>query len=117
MSFRRALRQEIQREGQLSLADPATAAIRLDGTIISYKLSPMRYDQDRPKTVAEYRIEIKVRINAVDRATGNSVVQDVVIGDTTVRTGGDLMAARRNALPAATKQAAHEIVNAIVSAW
>ncbi len=115
--LQRAMRQEVQREGQLRLATPETAAIKLSGTILNYTLAPMRYDQDRPKTVAEYRVEIKVRINAVERATGKPITSQTVIGDTTLQVGGDLMTARRTALPAATRQAAHEIINAVVSAW
>ncbi len=115
--LQRALRQEIQREGQLRLVAPELAAIKLNGTILSYSLAPMRYDHDRPKTVAEYRVEIKVRVEAVERATGKPVAKQTVIGDTTLQVGGDLMTARRTALPAATRQAAHEIINVVVSAW
>jgi len=113
----RERRQEIQREGQLRLQSAETAAIRLRGTLLSYRLDPMRYDQNRPKTVAEYRVVVRARIEAVEAATGKAIVAQTVVGDATLRAAGDLTTARRAALPEAARQAAHEIVNAVVSAW
>ena len=113
----RAVLREIQREGQLRLAQPPDAAILLTGTIKSYSLEPMRYDQNRPKSVSEYRVVIRVAIRAIEARTGNLIVEQTVVGDTTLTTGGDLTTLRRMALPAAARQAAHEIVNAVVSAW
>ncbi len=113
----RAILQEFQREGQLELLDPQAAAIRLTGAVVGYSLEPMRFDQNRPKTVSEYRILVKASIKAVETKTGNIIVEQTVIGDSTLKAGGDLMTLRRMALPAAAKQVAHEIVNAVVSAW
>ena len=113
----RAVLQEIQREGQLRLLDRETAAILLSGTITSYSLDPMRYDQNRPRTVSEYRSLVKVRIRAVEARTGKVIVEQTVVGDATLSAAGDLTTLRRMALPAAARQAAHEIVNAVVSAW
>ena len=115
--LQRAIRQEIQREGQLRLQSAETAAIHLRGTLLSYRLDPMRYDQNRPKTVAEYRVVVRARIEAVEAATGKAIVAQTVVGDATLRAAGDLTTARRAALPEAARQAAHEIVNAVVSAW
>ena len=115
--LQRALLQEIQREGQLKLLDAESAAIHLNGTIISYSLEPMRYDKDRPKTVAEYRTIIRAQIKATDSTNGKTIVSRTVVGDSTLATGGDLMTARRTALPEAARQLAHEIVNTVVSAW
>jgi hypothetical protein len=115
--LQRAIRQEIQREGQLRLLDADAAAIHLRGTLLSYSLDPMRYDQNRPKTVSEYRVVVRARIEAVEAATGDVLVAQTVVGDSTLRAAGDLATARRTALPEAARQAAHEIVNAVVSAW
>ncbi len=113
----RAVLQEIQREGQLRLLDSETAAIHLTGTLVSYSLEPMRYDQNRPRTVSEYRSLVKARIRAVETRTGRVIVEQTVVGDATLSAAGDLTTLRRMALPEAARQAAHEIVNAVVSAW
>lgn len=113
----RAILQEIQREGQLRLQDPRQAAIHLSGSLLTYTLEPMRYDPNRPRTVSEYRIIVKARLKAVEAKTGKVIVEQTVTGDATLKTGGDLTSLRRMALPEAAKQVAHEIVNAVVSAW
>ena len=115
--LKRAVLQEIQREGQLRLLDRESAAIHLSGTITGYSLEPMRYDQNRPKTVSEYRSLVTVRIRAVEARTGKVIVEQKVVGDATLSAAGDLTTLRRMALPEAARQAAHEIVNAVVSAW
>jgi hypothetical protein len=113
----RAVLQEIQREGQLKIADRQSAAIRLTGTLVSYRLEPMRYDQNRPESVREYRVVIRAAVEAVERASGRRIVEAVVEGDATLPVQGDLVTARRGAMPEAARQLAHEIVNAVVSAW
>lgn len=113
----RAVLQEVQREGQLTLLDQRSAAIRLTGTLTSYTLEPMRYDQNRPRTVSEYRILVRAKIRATEARTGKVIAEQTVVGDSTLKGGGDLMTLRRMALPEAARQIAHEIVNAVVSAW
>jgi hypothetical protein len=113
----RATLQELQREGQLSVADAGQGDILLYGTIVGYRLEPMRYERDRPQSVREYRVVIRAAIQAVERANGKTVVDTVVEGDATLPAGGDLVTARRTAMPEAARQLAHEIVSAVVSAW
>ncbi|MDD5706059.1 MAG: LptE family protein [Kiritimatiellae bacterium] len=113
----RATLQELQREGQLELVGKDDAAIRLVGTVVSYRLEPMRYERDRPRTVREYRVVIRAAIKATQRAGNKTIVDTVVQGDATLPAGGDLISARRSAMPEAARQLAHEIVNAVVSAW
>ena len=70
----RAIRQEIQREGQLKLLNPQQAAILLSGALVSYTLEPMRFDPNRPRTVSEYHIIVKARLRAVEAKTGKVIV-------------------------------------------
>ncbi len=113
----RATLQELQREGQLTVAESKQADILLFGTIVGYRLEPMRYERDRPQSVREYRVVIRAAIQAVERVSGKPVVDTVVEGDATLPAGGDLVTARRTAMPEAARQLAHEIVNSVVSAW
>lgn len=116
-SVTRAILQEVQREGQLRIVSPESADILLTGTVVSYRLEPMRYDRDRPTAVREYRAVIRASIHAVDRAKNTTLADVVVDGDATFLGTGDLVTAKRSAMPAAARDLAHEIVNAIVSAW
>ena len=113
----RATLQEFQREGQLQIADAGEADILLNGRLVRYALEPMRYDRDRPRTASEYRVVIRAEFDAVERATGRVIVKSVAQGDATLPAGGDLVTARRNAMPEAARRLAHEIVNGVVSAW
>ncbi len=113
----RAVLQEFQREGQLRIVDAPQADIILSGDLVRYTLEPMRYDRDRPRTVREYRAVIRAEYLAVERVSGKIVAKGTVEGDATLPTGGDLVTARRGAMPEAARQLAHEIVTAVVSAW
>lgn len=110
--------QEFQRDGRLSVcSDAKEADINVSGTLLSYKLEPIIYDSNKPKTTKEYEAKITVEILAVNRATGKRIVRRIITGQTTLSAAGDLVTARRNVLPNVARDLAKEIVSSIVTAW
>lgn len=112
-----AVRQEFQRDGQLKLAGEDAADIVVECTLRSYTLEALRYDANSPKTAQEYRAIIRADINAYERANGNKITKQSVSGSTTLQAVGDLVTARRNALPDVADDLAKDIVDAVISAW
>ncbi|MGI6495183.1 MAG: LPS assembly lipoprotein LptE [Kiritimatiellia bacterium] len=113
----RATLQEFQRDGTLVVADRDTADIVLEGKIVSCDFAAVRYERGNRLASEEQRMTIACEILATERATGKTLHKGSVEGDTTFLSGGDLTTAKRTAYRAAAEDVAHEIVNAVISAW
>lgn len=113
----RAVLQDFQRDGTLSIANADKADIVLNGTVVGYSLEPVRYERDNPKAAQEYRLVLRAAIQGIERSTGKMIIDTAVEGDTTFRAVGDITTAKRGALPGAARDLAHEITNAVLSAW
>lgn len=116
-SITSAILREFQRDGQLKVVDRADADVLVTGMLKEYKLEPMRYDRNNPKTTREYRAIIRANIQAMDLVEGRCLVKQSVSGSTKLAAAGDLVTARRNALPDVSEDLASEVVDAVVSAW
>lgn len=112
-----AILREFQRDGQLKVVSRDDADVVITGTLTEYKLEPMRYDRNNPKTTREYRAIIRGEIIAMDEVKGRRLVKQKVSGSTKLAATGDLVTARRNALPDAALDLGDEIVEAVISAW
>ena len=112
-----AILREFQRDGQLKVVDREDADVLVSGTLKVYKLEPMRYDRNSPKTTLEYRAIVHADILAMDQVEGRRLVRQSVSGSTKMGAAGDLVTARRNALPDVAEDLAGEIVDAVISAW
>ena len=112
-----AVLREFQRDGQLRVKDSDEADILLTGVIVDYVLDPVRSNRNDPKSTAEYKAVVTMRITAVERQTGKKVTEQNVQGSKTFDAAGDLMSARRSALPEVSRDLARKIVDAVISAW
>lgn len=111
------VRKEFQRDGQLKVVDPAEADIVLTATLLSYEVETKLYEKDNPGKSRRHQATLSCRIDAVERATGKTIVGNTVSGDWTFAVSGDVVTARRNALKDVAKDLAKEVVDAVVSAW
>jgi hypothetical protein len=116
-SVTRAVLQEFQRDGALRLAPGGEGDIELTGAVVSSRLDPVRYTRSNRLATDEYRLILRAEVTAKVRATGRTLFNGVVEGDTLFRAAGDLNTARRTAMAPATRDLAHEVVNAVLSAW
>lgn len=113
----RATLKEFQRDGTLRVADIDTADILLEGKILSCDFEAVRYERGNSLKAEEQRMTVRCNIVATERATGKILCKGNVSGDATFISNGDLTTAKRTAMRPAAEDAAHEIVNAVISAW
>ena len=109
--------REIQRDGTLSISDLDKSDIVLHATLVDFKLEPLRYESDRSTTTREYRLTITADLTVTQRLTQEVLTRNTVQGETDFIPTGDLSSAKREALPAAAKDLAHDIVESIVEYW
>jgi len=108
---------EIQRDGTLRLGDEKKSDIILYVSLTDLKLSPLRYENDDNTTTKEYRLSITASIRVENRATGKIMLRNVVVGEKDFIPTGDLSSGKRNALPLASKDLAHNIIEKVVEYW
>lgn len=109
--------KEFQRDGTLRVADQDTADIVLEGKIVACEFEAVRYERGASLRAEEQRMTVRFEITATERATGTVLHNGVVEGDTTFVSTGDLTTAKRAAYRLVAQDVAHEVVNAVISAW
>ena len=114
-----ALIEEFQQDGSLKvLNDEAQADSVLNVKLISYSLQPLDYDSVQETRANEYRLRLIARVSLIRSSTGEVIAERPnVRGDTDFFFSGDLTTTKRQQLPAAAEDLAHDIVEIIVEAW
>jgi hypothetical protein len=113
----RACVQEFQRDGTLDIAGADTADLILDATLTYFRVESIRSERDNVRSTAEYRARIGAKIVVKKRALGTVLLEKKVEGEATFEPGGDMASAKRQALPTAAKDLAHDIVESVVEFW
>lgn len=109
--------QEIQRDGTLALGEAGGADAILEVTLDRLVLEPLRYQRDRGKTTSEYRLRIRAELTFKERRSGKVLSQRKVEGEATFPPLGDLASGKRQAIPTAARDLAHDIVESVVEYW
>jgi hypothetical protein len=113
-----ATRAEIQRDGTLQLAsDESMADTILNVTLTKIETEPVRYDSNKPKTTAEYRLKITATLTFQKKGGEKALLSRTVTGEKTFKSTGDLSSAKLAARPKAFEDLAHRIVEGIVEYW
>ena len=114
----RAAIQEFQRDGSLSIGEKAKADVILEVELTGVRQDPLQYDRDRAKTVREYRLTITASVTLRNRKTGKIILKNPdVRGEYDFIPPGDLASAKRDAIPKAADDLAHDIVESVVEYW
>lgn len=108
---------EFQRDGTLKITGEDEADAVLTVTISRYYLQPLRFDRNRSKAAKEYRLRLKADVVLTKRGEENPMLETYVNGDTTFEMAGDMSSAKRDALPEAARDLAHDIVELVVEYW
>jgi hypothetical protein len=109
--------REIQRDGTLSVSDFDKSDVVLEVALIGFRLEPLRYEADNSTTTREYRLTITADIKLTNRRTKKVMTHTTVQGEADFTPTGDLSSAKREALPEAASDLAHDIVESIVEYW
>ena len=94
-----SIRRELQRDGTFALATGGDGDVLLTGSIDAYRRSPVSFQPRDILSVRDFEVELVTRVRAADKATGQVLIDRELTGRTTVRLGGDLASAERQALP------------------
>ena len=109
--------RELQRDGTLSVSDLGKCDVVLNVALIGFRLEPLRYERDNSTTTREYRLTITADIKLTNRRTGKVMTHTTVQGEADFVPTGDLSSTKREALPDAAEDLAHDIVESIVEYW
>ena len=113
-----ALIEEFQKDGTLDIAGPENADAVLVITLTGMDLKPLEYSKTKSTEVSEYRLTLYATMKLKERVTGKTLVEYArVNGKTSFELLGDFATAKEEAIPDASKDLAHQIVNRIVEAW
>ena len=98
-SVNASIRRELQRDGTFELATGGDGDVLLTGNITAYRRSAVSFQPRDILSVRDFEVELVTRILAAEKATGKVLIDHELTGRTTVRLGGDLASAERQALP------------------
>lgn len=109
---------QLQRDGSLEVLGKNQADAELSITLHSYELSPIGYNRDRETQADEYRALLTASVMMTRKTDGKVIAENPRIrGDATFPFSSDLTTTKREALPLAAADLAHDIVEFIVEAW
>jgi hypothetical protein len=94
-----ALRKNLQQDGTYRLNTDGDGDIIVSGIIQAFNRYGVSYQPTDVLTIQDYYLSVSVQITARERITGKVLLDRPVYGRTTIRTGADLAAAERQAIP------------------
>ena len=110
--------QEFQRDGTLRVTSRDQADSMLDVTLTGFALEPLSYNRSSALTTQEYRMRITARIVFTRlRPTQKVMLDRTVQGEATFELAGDMFSSKQRALPEASRDLAHDIVESVVEYW
>jgi len=109
-SVNASIRRELQRDGTFGLATGGDGDVLLTGSITAYRRSAVSFQPRDILSVRDFEVELVTRIRAAEKATGKVLIDRELTGRTTVRLGGDLANAERQALPLLANDLARKTV-------
>lgn len=111
--------REIQKDGSLKVVrSEQEADTILTVTMTDYSLTPLKFDRDLNTTADQYRMTLTVQIMLTRRATDKVVAENPrVQGEADFPISGDFTSSKKQGLPRAAQDLAHNIVETIVETW
>ncbi len=111
--------RELQKDGSLNVVStPEQADTILSVTLLDYRLTPLKYEQNFNTTVDQYRLTLTAQVVLTRRATDKVVAQNPRIqGETDFPITGDFTSSKKRGLPKVSEDLAHNIVESIVETW
>lgn len=111
-----ALRKQLQRDGTYRLETQDEGDIIVWGEIERLDRGELSFQANDVLTPQDYNLSLVAHITAIDRSTGKTNVDRMVVGRTAIRVGSDLSSAERQAIPMLAEDLARNAVSAITDA-
>lgn len=109
---------ELIRDGSLQVESEDNADAILRVTLVQYELAPLAFKREQPTATDEYRVLLTARVSLKNKNTGEIIFEAPRIrGESTFQLNTDLTSGKRIALPEASRDLAHDIVERIVEFW
>jgi len=109
---------EFIRDGSLRVESEDNADAVLRVTLVNYELAPLGFRREQPTATDEYRVLLTASVKLENKDTGEIIFESPRIrGESTFQLEGDLTSGKRIALPEASRDLAHDIVERIVEFW
>ena len=109
---------EFQREGTLRVRKQDQADTLLEVTLIHFELEPLRYSREENLTGVQYRMKVRAHMVFSRLLPEKEILLERdVIGEETYLLVGDMTSSKRRAIPEASRDLAHHIVESIVEYW
>jgi len=109
--------QELQMDGSLEVVGEDLANSILEVTLVKIDFQPLSFQTGSRKTAKEYRLYLTANVLFKKAKTNEILARKQVSGEATFLPAGDLASAKRLALPTASKDLAHRVVEAVVEYW
>ena len=109
-----SLRKSLQKDGTYRLNSAGAGDIIVTGTILDYDRGQLSFQPRDVITPRDYRVNITAQVTARERSTGRILLDQKVIGHSTVRVGANLTSDERQALPLVADDLARNITSLLV---
>jgi len=113
-SLNQAFRRSLQQDGSLKLETSRDSDLLIKGVINDYLRNGISYRPDDVRTSLDYEVRIDATITVIERLTGRVLLEDTVVGRTSVRGGPDMVSAERQALPMLAEDWARRATSRVV---
>lgn len=108
--------REFQREGTFAIRRSGDSSIEVQGVVTKADFSPIAYERGYGMRAGEYRCFATVEVSIVDKDNGKVLQANrPYSAETTITVQGDLLTAKRNAVPRLANEFARQIVDAVLS--
>ena len=114
----KALRAEIQMDGQLAISSQDEADAVLTVTLTRFTLDPLAFNRRQGSLAEEYRMTLSASA-VLSYTESNAVIQEnpAVRGEAEFSYIADLTSAKRAGMPEAAADLARKVVSSVVTAW
>ena len=114
----KALRAEIQMDGQLAISSRDDADAVLTVTLTRFTLDPLAFNRRQGSLTEEYRMTLSASA-VLSYAESNAVIMEnpAVQGEVEFPYVADLTSAKRAGMPEAAADLARKVVSSVVTAW
>jgi hypothetical protein len=110
-----SLRKQLQQDGAYRLATHGDGDVVVNGVILEYKRSPLSNQPNDLRTARDYSISLRAKVTATERLTGRVLIDQEVVGRSTVRTGDDFTSIQRQELSMIAEDLARRTASVLVN--
>ncbi len=109
--------QQFQKDGTIEVTDAAHADVILQGRIVSFEMSPIRYSRANELTPTEASMSIGVKYHLTKRGETKPYSESSATGTTSFFIGNDLQSDKRQGVPLASQNLGRQMVAALADGW